>query len=140
MGVGFDMTGHCGALSLMIRPTASRRFPRWVFGEGTEPDPRFTLANERTFLAWIRTALALLACGVALEAIAPPIQPDLRFAASLLLIVMGVLTPLQAWVAWSRDERAMRQGRPLRAPALMVPLTVGTALTGALLLAALLLR
>jgi putative membrane protein len=124
----------------MLRPTASRRFPRWVFGVGTEPDPRFTLANERTFLAWIRTALALLACGVALEAIAPPIQPGLRFAASLLLIVMGVLTPVQAWVAWSRDERAMRQGRPLGTPTLMVPLAVGTAVTGALLLAALLLR
>lgn len=31
---------------------------------GEEPDPRFTLANERTFLAWTRTALALLASAV----------------------------------------------------------------------------
>jgi putative membrane protein len=124
----------------MSRPVGSRRFPQWVFGEGTEPDPRFTLANERTFLAWIRTALALLACGIALEAVAPPMQPDLRFAASVLLIVMGLLTPVQAWFAWSRDERAMRQGRPLCAPSLMAPLAVGTVVTGALLLAALLLR
>jgi putative membrane protein len=134
------MTGHCGALSGMSRPVAPRRFPQRVFGEGTEPDPRFTLANERTFLAWIRTALALLACGIALEAVAPPMQPDLRFAASVLLIVMGLLTPVQAWFAWSRDERAMRQGRPLCAPSLMAPLAVGTVVTGALLLAALLLR
>jgi putative membrane protein len=116
------------------------RFPRWVFGEGSEPDPRFTLANERTFLAWIRTALALLACGVALEAVALPLQPQLRFAASVLLIVLGLLTSVQAWFAWSRDERAMRHGRPLTAPVLMVPLAVGTAITGVLLLAALLLR
>jgi putative membrane protein len=134
------MTGHCGALSGMSRPVAPRRFPQRVFGEGTEPDPRFTLANERTFLAWIRTALALLACGIALEAVAPPIQPDLRFAASVLLIVLGLLTPVQAWFAWSRDERAMRHGRPLGSPSLMVPLTVGTTIAGVLLLAALLLR
>ena len=124
----------------MSSPTASRRFPRWVFGEGSEPDPRFTLANERTFLAWIRTALALLACGIALEALAPPMQADLRFAASVVLIVLGLLTPVQAWFAWSRDERAMRNGRPLSAPSPMVPLTVGTGITGVLLLAALLLR
>ena len=40
------------------------RFPRWVYGEGSEPDPRATLANERTFLAWIRTAIPLTAGGV----------------------------------------------------------------------------
>jgi putative membrane protein len=124
----------------MSRPVVPRRFPRWVFGEGTEPDPRFTLANERTFLAWIRTSLALLACGIALEAVAPPMQADLRFAASVVLIGLGLLTPVQAWFAWSRDERAMRHGRPLGAPSLMVPLTVGTAVTGVLLLAGLLLR
>ncbi len=134
------MTGHCGALAVMSRSVESRRFPRWVFGEGSEPDPRFTLANERTFLAWIRTGLALLACGIALEAVAPPMQADLRFAASVLLIVLGLLTPVQAWFAWSRDERAMRNSRPLSAPSMMVPLTLGTALTGALVLAALLLR
>ena len=45
-----------------------RRRPGWVYGRGHEPDVRFSLANERTFLAWIRTALALLAAGVALDA------------------------------------------------------------------------
>ena len=39
-----------------------------VLRGGTEPDPRFTLANERTFLAWIRTSLAFLAGGIAIEA------------------------------------------------------------------------
>ncbi len=41
-----------------------------MYAQGTEPDPRFSLANERTFLAWIRTSLALLATGVALVALA----------------------------------------------------------------------
>jgi len=44
------------------------RFPRWVYGAGDEPDARFSLANERTFLAWIRTSLALLAGSIAVEA------------------------------------------------------------------------
>ena len=42
-----------------------------LHAEGTEPDPRFTCANERTFLAWIRTALAVIAAGVALETFGP---------------------------------------------------------------------
>ena len=46
-----------------------RRFPRRVYGAGQEPDVRFSLANERTFLAWVRTSLALVAGGVALEAL-----------------------------------------------------------------------
>jgi putative membrane protein len=29
------------------------------------PEPQFQLANERTYLAWLRTALALVASGVA---------------------------------------------------------------------------
>ena len=41
--------------------SVDRRFPRSVYGEGEEPDPRFSLANERTFLAWLRTALAMYA-------------------------------------------------------------------------------
>jgi uncharacterized membrane protein YidH (DUF202 family) len=72
------------------------RFPRWVCGEGSEPDPRFTLANERTFLAWIRTALALTAGGVALEALTVPLLPGLRLAASLLLLVLGLAAVLGA--------------------------------------------
>ena len=35
-------------------------------GVGHEPDYRFTLANERTFLAYIRTALAFFAAGTAI--------------------------------------------------------------------------
>ena len=116
------------------------RFPRSVYGTGDEPDPRFSLANERTFLAWVRTALALVASGVALEALALPLQPDLRRAASVLLVVLGVLAPAQAWLGWARDERAMRTGRPLAAPSLAGPLALGVAVAAALVLAALLAR
>ena len=116
-----------------------RRLPRRVYGVGAEPDPRFTLANERTFLAWIRTALALIAAGVALEAFAIPILPVFRLSASLLLIALGVIAPVQAWFGWMAVERAMRQSRPLPSPKLSGPVGIGVAVAGLLLALGLLL-
>ncbi|MBT0995396.1 DUF202 domain-containing protein [Cellulomonas sp. DKR-3] len=124
----------------MSSDRAPRRFPAWVYGTGQEPDARFSMANERTFLAWVRTALALLAGGVALEALELPVQEDLRFAAALLLVTLGALTPLMAWWAWARAERAVREGRPLPAPAGFAVLVVGVCVAGALVLVGMLVR
>lgn len=77
-----------------------RRFPRSVYSIGAEPDPRYSLANERTFLAWLQTSIGLIAAGVALEALAAPVQPGLRLAASIILIVAGIIVPAQAWWGW----------------------------------------
>ncbi|WP_158374556.1 YidH family protein [Cellulosimicrobium cellulans] len=120
--------------------TPDRRFPRRVYARGTEPDGRFSLANERTFLAWVCTALALLAGGVALEALDLPVEPRLRLAAAVLLIALGIAAPVQAWVGWARAERALRERQPLPAPAFSGPLAVGVALAGVLVLLGLLLR
>lgn len=117
-----------------------RRFPRAVFARGSEPDGRFSLANERTFLAWVRTALALLAGGVALEALDLPVEPHLRLAAAVLLVVLGIVAPVQAWSGWTRTERALRERRPLPAPVLSGPLAVGVAVAGLLVLIGLLVR
>lgn len=68
------------------------RFPNRVYGHGTEPDPRFSLANERTFLAWIRTSLALVAAGIALEALQLPIRTELRLVAALVFVALGPLS------------------------------------------------
>jgi len=110
-----------------------RRFPQKVYGVGSEPDARFTLANERTFLAWIRTSLALIAAGIALEAFVLPIAPGLRLGASLLLIVLGILAPLQAWFGWMSVERALRLSRALPTPSLAGPIGIGVAVAGILL-------
>ncbi|MCJ1704084.1 MULTISPECIES: YidH family protein [unclassified Rathayibacter] len=116
-----------------------RRFPANVYRHGDEPDARFSLANERTFLAWIRTALALLAGGVALEALGLGLHPGFRLAASILLITAGILTPLQAWIGWTRTERALRLNTPLPSAALALPLGLIVVVTGILVLLAIVL-
>jgi len=120
------------------QPAPDRRFPRWVYGVGSEPDARFSLANERTFLAWARTGLALLAGGVALEALDLPVERGLRLAAAVLLIALGTLTPAVAWWGWSRAERAMRRSDPLPAPVGFGLLVVGVGVAGLLVLLGLL--
>lgn len=119
---------------------ATTRFPARVYRAGSEPDPRFSLANERTFLAGIRTALALLAAGVALEALDLPIEPHLRLAAALVLVVLGAAAPIASWFGWVRAERAMREERPLPAPVAFPVLVAGVVLAGVLVLLGLVLR
>lgn len=86
-------------------------WPRSVYGVGEEPDPRFTLANERTFLAWLRTALALMAGGVGVEALAR--DTVYRDILSVGLLACGVLSAVVALLRWARVERAMRTKRAL---------------------------
>jgi putative membrane protein len=117
-----------------------RRFPRYVYEVGIEPDPRFTLANERTFLAWVRTALALIAGGVALEALALPLQPTLRLAASIILLVIGLMVPMLSWYTWGRVERALRRSSPLPGSSVGLPVALGVAVAGVLVLLGILTR
>ncbi|MCW2810400.1 MAG: hypothetical protein JWP61_858 [Friedmanniella sp.] len=106
-------------------PAEDRRWPRHVYGVGTEPDPRFTFANERTFLAWIRTALGFLAAGVAVAAVArysAQLSVEVRLA-SAVLVGCGLACGLSAWVRWVRNERAMRRGDPLPSSPVLLVLT-----------------
>ncbi|GAA2530227.1 YidH family protein [Rarobacter incanus] len=116
------------------------RFPRSVYGAGKEPDARFSLANERTFLAWVRTAVALIAAGVALEALALPLQPSLRLAASVVLIVLGLAVTIASYAGWARAEKAMRRGTELPASIALIVLVAGVAVAGVLVLLAVVLR
>jgi putative membrane protein len=82
--------------------------------EGSPPDYRFSLANERTFLAWIRTALALVGGGLGVAGFLPPLRiPHLREILAVTLMLLGALVAVRAVDHWSRSERAMRLGRPL---------------------------
>jgi len=123
-----------------VSPSPDRRRPAWVYSGGDEPDARFSLANERTFLAWVRTSLALLAGGVALEALDLPVEERLRLAASVVLVALGTVTPLLGWWGWARGERAMRRRTPLPAPIGFAVLVTGVLAAGVLVLLGLLLR
>ena len=112
-----------------------RRFPNAVYQQGEEPDPRLSLANERTFLAWVRTSVALIAAGVALEALQLPIRADFRRYSAGVFLVLGLIAPVHAWISWMRTERAMRNNRPLPAPALSGLLAVGVVVAGRLVAA-----
>lgn len=89
------------------------RFPRRVFDDGEEPDPRLSQSNERTFLAWIRTGLALVAGAVAVHTPALDLDEWVATAASLCLLAAAGVAIVQSWTRWRVTERAMRTGEPL---------------------------
>ncbi len=112
---------------------ADRRWPQRLYRQGAEPDARFTLANERTFLAWLRTSLALMAAGVGVEALAVVTGGSnaLRTTLALALLAAGIVCSVGAFARWFATELALRTGRPLPAPRLAPVLGVGLAVVGA---------
>ncbi|MBD3782165.1 MAG: DUF202 domain-containing protein [Micrococcales bacterium] len=117
-----------------------RRWPASVYGHGTDPDPRFSLANERTFLAWARTGLALLAGAAALDALDLPLHHVVQSLLAALLALAGVLTAAAAWWGWARTERAMRENRALPSNPAMLVVVVSVVVVGVALAVASLAR
>lgn len=115
-------------------PGRERR-PRAVYGVGDEPDPRFSLANERTALAWLRTALAVVAGGVGLTSVVriADLTRSLDLVAAGMCLGGGWLA-VSAVLGWRRREIALRTGRPLPAP-VALPWMAATVVAGALVLA-----
>jgi putative membrane protein len=86
------------------------REPKWR-SIGEDPDYRFSLANERTFLAWIRTALALLAGGVLLEQFSTQLGPHaVVVVLAILLALLAAGISAMAYFRWRANEIAMRNG------------------------------
>lgn len=108
----------------------SGRWPRWVYSEGEEPDYRFSFANERTFLAWIRTSMALLAAAVAVDVVDLDMPHSVRRVLSGLLVVLGVVAAVVAWVRWATAERAIRRRQPLPSFGFAMLFTLGLVITG----------
>jgi putative membrane protein len=85
-------------------------------GAGSPPDYRFSLANERTLLAWLRTGLALVAGGLATAQFLPRLPvAHLREVIAVGLLLLGATVAVRAVDRWARCERAMRLGQPLPA-------------------------
>ena len=78
------------------------------------PDVRFSYANERTFLAWNRTSLALVTAGLAITQLLPAFDlPGGRRLIGLPLIALGTVTAFLSYRHWTENERAMRERKPL---------------------------
>jgi putative membrane protein len=100
---------------------------------GTAPDYRFTFANERTFLAWVRTSLALVAAGVAVIELLPGSQRSLEsYLVGMPLIGLGTALPILSLRRWDENERAMRLGHPLPRTRLLTLLAWWVTVTAAL--------
>jgi putative membrane protein len=103
--------------------------PRSILEVGEQPDYRFTLANERTFLAWLRTGLGLVAGAVALASLVPELGPrGLRVALVLLLLALSLAVTVGGYLRWARTEVALREKRALPMGALPRVLVGGLAL------------
>ncbi len=96
---------------------------------GSEPDVRFSYANERTFLAWNRTAMALIATGLAAASVLPKFSfGGGRRLIGVPLIALGATLALTSFWRWQANEIAMREGRPLPPSQLPRILAVGVAI------------
>lgn len=96
-------------------PTGARRDVSSGAGpDGTHPDYRFSLANERTFLAWVRTALALLAAGIGVVNLPAGFSTDTgRQILGVLLVVLGLFAAIGSFTRWRANQKAIASGAPL---------------------------
>ena len=104
-----------------------------------EPDVRFTLANERTFLAWNRTALALVVAGLGIVQLLPPFPgvPWGRHVLGVPLIVLGAAVSVTAYREWRRNQTALRRSEPM--PQSVLPRILVLTITGVAALSAMVL-
>ena len=102
-----------------------RSFDEWMRSVGEDPDPRFTLANERTFLAWVTASLGFIGIGLALGTLLPE-RHTWTAGLSALWIVLAVVIIVRAVLRWFRMERAMRLSHslPLSSSILLVAISV----------------
>src|SRR3954466_11146595 len=88
-----------------------------------EPDVQLSFANERTFLAWERTALGLITAGLAITQLLPSFDfPGGGRLIGLPLIALGPVIAAGAYWEWRRNRAAIGQDQPL--PTSHLPLIV----------------
>ena len=116
-----------------MSPTTPRRKRQPLREVGTEPDPRFSYANERTFLAWNRTSLALIAAGLAVTSLLPQFEFEYgRRIVGVPLIALGAALAFISYRRWVDNERAMRLRQPLPPSRMPIVLATGIGVAAAL--------
>ena len=109
-----------------VEPVKTKGSKWWQ--TGIRPDYRFSLANERTFLAWIRTSLAIVAGAIGIDQFASHLgSAQLRLVLSVALLIVGGTLGGVAYTRWARAERAMRQETDLPLSLLLPFLALFTA-------------
>ncbi|MFT4199299.1 YidH family protein [Gordonia sp. (in: high G+C Gram-positive bacteria)] len=80
-------------------------------------DARFTLAAERTMLAWLRTSLGLIGGGVAvLHVIDPFGNPHTRLVIGAALVLVGGFAALTGIWRWRRVQKVLADGGEMPGP------------------------
>lgn len=102
------------------------------------PDYRFSLANERTFLAWARTGLALVAGGIAVEQFASLKLSWITVVVGLFGICLGATVTVLGYRHYLRVQDAMEHERPLPGHSAIPLLVLGVVAIAVLLLAGIL--
>ncbi len=108
-----------------LRAQGRRLIPPDPRAEGSDPDYRFTLANERTFLAWIRTALALAAGGLGAASLLDDFPGEELLGLGLL--GLSFATAGLSYRRWALTEAAIRRDEPLPRSRLPLILALGVA-------------
>jgi putative membrane protein len=104
--------------------------------DASHPDYRFILANERTFLAWIRTALALLASGVGVVNLPAGFSSSAgRHILGLLLVVLGLVAAIGSFLRWRANNSAITSGTPLPTTSSMPIIAAGLTVVAVIALA-----
>src|SRR5580700_11625234 len=138
MGVRDHRTPRGSQVHMSWSRRLAALLPRTVAEDsgGTEPDARFTFANERTFLAWSRTALALVVAGLAIVQLLPPFAgvPWGRHVIAIPLIVLGAVISVTSYLELQRNQRALRRREPL--PRSLLPAILAGSIAALALLAA----
>ena len=101
------------------------RYPRSVYSVGTDADPRFSMANERTLLAWLRTALAFVVTGLALAAARDLVDSGWVPVVAAAAVIIGAVLAPWSYLRWRACERALRLREPLPSPTIALPVVAG---------------
>ncbi len=133
----------------MTQPENSPRWAKDHLSDGVDPDARFSLANERTFLAWIRTALGMIALGIGIATfvsshVSATDGKNATYYMSVLiaiaLVLLGGLVSGMSWLRWLRVEQSMRAQQGIPAPRLAPLLAIGISAIAVLAVVAVALR